>query len=338
MEASYSRIIEALNVRFLKARNIKLLKAVTVKNYYDVENTIIFLHKGILRYKDPAGGEPEQEIKPGQMLFIPASRKVHISYGASMKKAPVVELDNFVNNVDSYYEINVSYPPRYLEEDNYTYLTFETRFFDSLSFFSSLDLPAFSIPDSEAITRLLTESITEIITRTPGYEKVVRLNTELLVIEVVRYLVTHQRFLEKLATKTNYFKDPRLVQIFEYVRANLKNDLSNKELARIAGVSEDYVGQYFKMLTGINPQDYIEYQRMEAAVDLLRTTRMSIADIGEKVGFRGTAYFCRRFKMMFGIPAAKMRKREIAAKLGLNPHMPTDGMSFDLPIPTSLAD
>jgi AraC-like DNA-binding protein len=78
----------------------------------------------------------------------------------------------------------------------------------------------------------------------------------------------------------------------------------------VANVSEDYVGQYFKMLTGINPQDYIEYQRMEKAVNLLRTTKKSIRDIGKEVGYKDTAYFCRRFKMMFGIPAGKMRRRE----------------------------
>jgi AraC-like DNA-binding protein len=81
-------------------------------------------------------------------------------------------------------------------------------------------------------------------------------------------------------------------------------------LSQVAQVSEDYVGQYFKMLTGINPQDYIEYQRMEEAVQLLRTTKKSIREIGLEVGYKGTAYFCRRFKMMFGIPAGKMRRRE----------------------------
>jgi AraC-like DNA-binding protein len=65
------------------------------------------------------------------------------------------------------------------------------------------------------------------------------------------------------------------------------------------------------MLTGINPQDYIEYQRMEHAVTLLRSSKMSIKDIGNKIGYKDTAYFCRRFKMMFGIPAGKMRRREL---------------------------
>ena len=101
-----------------------------------------------------------------------------------------------------------------------------------------------------------------------------------------------------------------MIEIFKHIKENLSGDLSNKMLANIANVSEDYVGQYFKMLTGINPQDYIEYQRMERAVYLLRTTKRSIREIGGDVGYKDTAYFCRRFKMMFGIPAGKMRKRE----------------------------
>ena len=103
-------------------------------------------------------------------------------------------------------------------------------------------------------------------------------------------------FVEQLATNSTYFKDPRLIDIFAYIRENLDGDLSNKQLANVANVSEDYVGQYFKMLTGINPQDYIEYQRMEAAVTLLRTTKKSIRAIGAEVGYKDTAYFCRRFK------------------------------------------
>jgi len=50
---------------------------------------------------------------------------------------------------------------------------------------------------------------------------------------------------------------------------------------------------------------------MEIAVNLLRTTKKSIRDIGNEIGYKDTAYFCRRFKMMFGIPAGKMRKREL---------------------------
>ena len=144
----------------------------------------------------------------------------------------------------------------------------------------------------------------------PGSNRIVKLKTEQLVVEIVRYIIKQGLFVEQLATNSTYFKDPRLIDIFNYIKENLNGDLSNKVLAGVANVSEDYVGQYFKMLTGINPQDYIEYQRMEEAVNLLRTTKSSIRDIGKFVGYKDTAYFCRRFKMMFGIPAGKMRRRE----------------------------
>lgn len=67
-----------------------------------------------------------------------------------------------------------------------------------------------------------------------------------------------------------------MIKIFEFIKGNLDADLSNKQLVKVVGVSEDYVGQYFKMLTVINPQDYVEDQRMGKAVVLLRTTKKSI--------------------------------------------------------------
>ncbi len=67
-----------------------------------------------------------------------------------------------------------------------------------------------------------------------------------------------------------------MIKIFEFIKGNLDADLSNKQLVKVVGVSEDYVDQYFKMLTVINPQDYVEDQRMGKAVVLLRTTKKSI--------------------------------------------------------------
>jgi AraC-like DNA-binding protein len=151
--------------------------------------------------------------------------------------------------------------------------------------------------------------VVEDVSDLPGKDRIIDLKTDQIVIDVVRYIVNQNLFVEQLATNSTYFKDPRLIDIFNYIKDYLGGDLSNKKLAEVANVSEDYVGQYFKLLTGINPQDYIEYQRMEMAVNLLKTTNKSIREIGHDVGYKDTAYFCRRFKMMFGIPAGKMRRR-----------------------------
>lgn len=42
----YNKIIESLGVRFIKAKNLVLQQPFTVRNYYDVGNNLILLHKG----------------------------------------------------------------------------------------------------------------------------------------------------------------------------------------------------------------------------------------------------------------------------------------------------
>lgn len=212
-----------------------------------------------------------------------------------------------MNNKELYFE---AYKEGSISENSYSYVSFEAKAFDSVNFFASLDIPPFKVQDNGRIGEIIRVINREIVENAPGKGRIVKVMTEQLVVELIRYILRQGLFVEQFATNSTYFKDPRLIDIFTFIKENLGEDLSNKVLAGVANVSEDYVGQYFKMLTGINPQDYIEYQRMEAAVNLLRTSKKSIRDIGKDVGYKDTAYFCRRFKMMFGIPAGKMRRRE----------------------------
>jgi AraC-like DNA-binding protein len=218
--------------------------------------------------------------------------------------------EDLLNNRDKFFNSNLDPSQIGLIADSFSYVTFEAKVFDSVNFFASLDIPAFLISHDEKLAQVLIETVKEDLSENPGKARIIKLNTERIVIEIIRYILNKQLFVEQLATNSTYFKDPRLIDIFAFIKKNLGGDLSNKVLANVANVSEDYVGQYFKMLTGINPQDYIEYQRMEMAVNLLRTSKKSIREIGREVGYKDTAYFCRRFKMMFGIPAGKMRRRE----------------------------
>jgi AraC family transcriptional activator of mtrCDE len=197
-----------------------------------------------------------------------------------------------------------------MEEDCISMVSFDSKVFDVVNFFNSLDIPPFIIRFNDRIATIIEDLMKEIEVSNVGKERILKSQTEILVIELLRHILKNRLFLEELSTNATYFKDPRLIDLFNFIKANLGGDLSNKVLAQIANVSEDYVGQYFKMLTGINPQDYIEYQRMETAVELLRTSKKSIRDIGKDVGYKDTAYFCRRFKMMYGVPAGKMRRRE----------------------------
>lgn len=300
----YNKIIESLSVRYLKSKNIKILKTHTIENFYDVENLVVLLHKGEITF-----GKEAEKVREGDVLFIPAGKLVPITYGSGT----TVKLKNedFINNKEKY--INTNRNPQLItgqDQESYTYLSLEAKVFDSVNFFTSLDIPPFVVQGDMKLQQLIIDLITENMGNKVGKERFIKLFAEMIVIEIIRFILDKRLFVEQLATNSNYFKDPRLIDIFTFIKNNLSGDLSNAVLADVANVSEDYVGQYFKMLTGINPQDYIEYQRMEMAVHLLRTTKYSIREIGKQVGYKDTAYFCRRFKMMFGIPAGKMRRRE----------------------------
>ena len=299
----YNKIIESLSVRFIKSKNIRILQPVKIQNYYDVENTILVLNRGQIRY-----GEDEEVVSGGSILFVPGGKMLSLTYGSG---DPVsLSNDDFIDNKELYFQSLETTDVTKLEAENYSFINFEAKVFDSVNFFASLDIPPFEVQNNAKVTELIKEIITENNSETPGKDRIIKISTERLVIEIVRHILETKMFVEQLATNSTYFKDPRLIDIFSYIKENIGGDLSNKVLANVANVSEDYVGQYFKMLTGINPQDYIEYQRMEQAVSLLRTTKKSIREIGKEVGYKDTAYFCRRFKMMFGIPAGKMRRRE----------------------------
>jgi AraC-like DNA-binding protein len=299
----YNKIIESLGVRYVKAKNIKILQPVTVDSLYEVENRLVLVNKG-----EVLVGEDKILAKEGDIVFIPGGKSHIITYGRG-SQIPTVNNDTFITNRSQYFK---SLEPDGLVNeggDSFSYVAFEAKVFDSVNFFSSLDIPPF-VFQNNIVRGIHDEIFKELGTEEPGSERMIKLLTEKLLIELFRHIVRNKLFVEQLATNSTYFKDPRLIDIFNYINENLGGDLSNKTLAEVANVSEDYVGQYFKMLTGINPQDYIEYQRMEEAVALLRTTKKSIRDIGQEVGYKDTAYFCRRFKMMFGIPAGKMRRRE----------------------------
>jgi len=300
----YNKVIESVGVRYVKGNNFKIERPVTITDYTDSENTAILLHRGSLNY-----GEDQESVNEGEILFIPAGRPTRVSFGTVTKRNETNN-DNFLENKKKYLQTISFKNIKSLEDDCITSVTFEAKVFDVVNFFNSLGIPAFVIRFNDRIASIIEDVVKESEQNTPGKERVIKLYTELLVVELVRHILKNRLFVEELSTNSTYFKDPRLIDMFNYIKKNIGGDLSNKVLAKVANVSEDYVGQYFKMLTGINPQDYIEYQRMEAAVELLRTTKKSIRDIGKEVGYKDTAYFCRRFKMMYGLPAGKMRRRE----------------------------
>ena len=130
-----------------------------------------------------------------------------------------------------------------------------------------------------------------------------------LIYEIMRSLIASQPLFSGVEENYKFFSDQKIIGLLSFLQENLDKDLSNKVISNNLNISEDYVGQFFKNSIGFSPQDYIEHKRMERAIELLREDENAVKVISNEVGYKDTAYFCRRFKLMFGVQAGKMRKR-----------------------------
>lgn len=103
---------------------------------------------------------------------------------------------------------------------------------------------------------------------------------------------------------------PALVRIQEYIRQNLANpELSVGKIAEELGYSSRYIHRLFSDFD-FTVGDWIRNRRLQAARIMLASTpstRMSIAQIADRIGFREQSHFSRAFKTKFGVSPIQFR-------------------------------
>ena len=139
----YNKIIESLGVKFIKARNIRILQPIRIKNYYDVENSLLILYKGEVSF-----GEEETQVEEGDMLFIPGGKMVSVTYG-NAEKPKAVNNEEFMTHRELYFDQNNDSSAIGRLENSFGMVAFEAKVFDSVNFFTSLDIPPFLIKKDE---------------------------------------------------------------------------------------------------------------------------------------------------------------------------------------------
>ena len=139
----YNKIIESLGIKFVKFNNIKVSHPFSIKDYEETENTILILKKGIVRY-----GKDDELLKEGHALFIPAMRFTPLSFGEVNDKTPELSLEEFGYKQTEYFKTNPDDLSGVPVAD-FTSIVFETKVFDTVNFFTALDIPAFTLENSK---------------------------------------------------------------------------------------------------------------------------------------------------------------------------------------------
>lgn len=92
---------------------------------------------------------------------------------------------------------------------------------------------------------------------------------------------------------------PRQVTISELVENHLHSDLSNEELASLAGLSLSTFKREFKKQFRDTPYNYLKDKKLEEVKELLLKTELSVSEICYRVGFKDIAHFSRLFKQKY---------------------------------------
>ncbi len=99
-------------------------------------------------------------------------------------------------------------------------------------------------------------------------------------------------------------------QALEYVRKNLKRNITRTEVAEHVHLNEEYFSRLFKKETGVGFKEYVQSEKMKEAQKLLANSKLSVEIIASKVGYRNFSYFSSAFRKKTGIPPQEYRKSQ----------------------------
>ena len=98
-------------------------------------------------------------------------------------------------------------------------------------------------------------------------------------------------------SNTLLLNDGTIDSIIAFIHNNLdRSDLTVTLLAQVTGFSRTTLYGKFKKELGCSPSEYIQNKRIAKARYLLRTTKMSITQIANAVGYENPLYFSRVFQ------------------------------------------
>ena len=303
-----SKVFDALTVVLYSADVRENLQPVRFSGYQMPVNFLVHLNKGTYYI-----GKDQTPLSEGSFYFRPAGSiaemtigdaKEYLTYGVKEGYPDPEERAKFQRVLNPMEDISTG-------KDVFSSVVFEVLLHNTFPLFKLLQLPYIPLPVNNELAYLIRELCKESYQDNIGKERILKIYTEEVVIRLFRYIHSLPEFHKNLE-KLDFLGDRRLTAIIDYIRQNIGEDLSNKKLASISFLSEDYIGQFFKNLTNQNLQDFIENQRLEIALDKLNSTSDSIAEIAFSVGFKDPAYFSRRFKLKYSVNANSVRNAKSA--------------------------
>lgn len=102
----------------------------------------------------------------------------------------------------------------------------------------------------------------------------------------------------------------KLVVAVELMEANIREPISQEELAGYVGLSRRQLQRLFLRHLHQTPSRYYLQLRLQRARELLRQTGMSLVEISALCGFVSTSHFSKSYKLLYGYSPTAERKMD----------------------------
>ena len=102
--------------------------------------------------------------------------------------------------------------------------------------------------------------------------------------------------------------DKMISRIVAFIETNFNQSINLKTISYDFKINPVYLGRLFKQHMGKSFTNYINEQRIQQAVHLLKNTDYSVTDICRMVGFNNINYFYQKFKKEYGVTPLEMKR------------------------------
>ncbi|MGK4568092.1 AraC family transcriptional regulator [Flavobacterium sp. 3HN19-14] len=225
--------------------------------------------------------DPEFDYLPGETVMIPSNVEMKIDFPEATPNNPTQCLALAIDQSkisDTLHLLNERYPKD--GKDHFWQLDYQNYFF-----YNNVEL-------ASTINKLINECMSASITK----DVLADLTLQELLIRIIQ-TQTVKAIDNSVFTDTN----SPINQVVQYIRQNLKESITLKNLSDKACMSTTSFYRFFKRELGMSPIEFVLSEKIKCAKKLLKNPELQINEVCYLSGFEDCNYFIRLFKKYEGI-------------------------------------
>ena len=106
------------------------------------------------------------------------------------------------------------------------------------------------------------------------------------------------------------YQKEAIIRSLQYIQTHFSEPISLEDAAQNAMISQSYYSHLFKIATKKTFIEYINFLRIEKAMDMLKNLNCQVVDICFDCGYKNINHFNRTFKKLVGISPTEFRKSQ----------------------------